>query len=244
MTRGISLRANRGSRHSKARLIFSFWRVATLTVIFEMSDAQALKDVCSHYSGVAILSSKDRNNSLDSTCDLYSAFNIFKREANSVIYASNIMSNHTLITCLERVTAFKKSFDSGVASWMAKACQRCTMIQIIYLGVRDRYPITIETTLPLGGCIRISRQFPEIPASYFMHFQLLKTQTAFFLYCKITNGNGPWFLSRHPDCSDLTTPGQTPPLEPYPPGTRAAGLHRNCRQFARVSVQSCRKFSS
>ena len=85
-----------------------------------MPDAQALElgDVCSHCGEVAILSCKDRNNWLDSTCDfkLYSAFNIFKREANSVIYASNRMINHTLITALECLTALKKSFERRVAS--------------------------------------------------------------------------------------------------------------------------------
>ena len=87
-------------------------------MIFEMPDAQALElgDVCSHCGEVAILSFKDRNNWLDSTCDLYSAFNTFKREANSVIYASNRMINHTLITGLGCLTALKKSFDSRVAS--------------------------------------------------------------------------------------------------------------------------------
>ena len=86
---------------------------------FERPDAQALElgDVWSHF-GEAILSFKDRNNWLDSTlaCDSYSAFNISKRKANSVIYASNRIINHTLVTDLECLTALKKVFESRVAS--------------------------------------------------------------------------------------------------------------------------------
>ena len=155
-----------------------------------MPDAQALElgDVCSHCGEVAILSCKDRNNWLNSTFDSYSPFNTFKRETKSVIHASNRIINHTSVTGLEchcsqeffwqqsgelkGKSPPKMPHDSNDLTW-------CTRLILNYYG--KRFAARRLHTI----CPKFVRIGPHAISCIF------RNQTASFLDCKITNGNGP-----------------------------------------------------